>query len=277
MILDPDPPGHLRVRLQKAGADGGWRIRPKGVAYDALDAPPWMTLRAETAPGAIALALAETGIALRAEPAILRTLVEEGHGTPVEGALLLPDFPATTAACTRAWHLARALPTAPGDALAIALSREGLAWSGPAGQDLDPMRATTREATVRLRVGQDTFRAALMDFWEGRCPLTGIADPALLRASHIVPWAACTSDAQRLDVFNGLLLSSLWDAAFDAHLVSFDEEGRALASRRLSPEAAEALGLAGAPPIRLAEGHREPLQRHVARMIELDDRESAAS
>jgi hypothetical protein len=38
-----------------------------------------------------------------------------------------------------------------------------------------------------------------MDYWGGRCPLTGITEPALIRASHIVPWADCT-DEQRLDV-----------------------------------------------------------------------------
>ena len=53
-----------------------------------------------------------------------------------------------------------------------------------------------------------------MDYSGGRCPITGIADTALLlRASHIVPWAEC-DDAQRLDIRNGLLLSALWDAAF---------------------------------------------------------------
>jgi len=45
--------------------------------------------------------------------------------------------------------------------------------------------------------------------------MTGITDPALLRASHIKLWAACASDAERLDVHNSLLLSSFWDAAFD--------------------------------------------------------------
>ena len=49
-------------------------------------------------------------------------------------------------------------------------------------------------------------------------PLTGITDEALLRASHIVAWADCETDALRLDVHNGLLLSALWDAAFDAGL-----------------------------------------------------------
>ena len=65
-----------------------------------------------------------------------------------------------------------------------------------------------------------------MDYWGGRCPITGITEPALLRASHIVPWADC-DDAQRLDVHNGLLLSALWDAAFDTGLVSFADDGTA--------------------------------------------------
>jgi predicted restriction endonuclease len=72
-----------------------------------------------------------------------------------------------------------------------------------------------------------------MDCWGGRCPLTGITETALLRASHIVPWADCT-DERRLDVHNGLLLSALWDAAFDGGLVSFADDGTVLASPQLS-------------------------------------------
>jgi predicted restriction endonuclease len=72
-----------------------------------------------------------------------------------------------------------------------------------------------------------------MDYWGGRCALTGITEPVLLRASHIVPWADC-NDEQRLDVHNGLLLSAFWDAAFDKGLVSFDDNGRPLPSPKLS-------------------------------------------
>jgi HNH endonuclease len=54
------------------------------------------------------------------------------------------------------------------------------------------------ERLVIQRIGQNVFRDALMDYWGGRCPLTGISEPALLRASHIVPWFDC-DDAQRLD------------------------------------------------------------------------------
>ena len=69
-------------------------------------------------------------------------------------------------------------------------------------------RSTEAERLVVQRVGQDIFRKALMEYWKGRCPLTGITDPALLRASHIGPWAECETDALRLDVHNGLLLIS---------------------------------------------------------------------
>jgi predicted restriction endonuclease len=173
------------------------------------------------------------------------------------------------AACLRAWHLFRALPDAPEAAFEADLKREGQSWSGPTSQDLDPSCATTREAQVRLRVGQSTFRAALDDYWGGRCPLTGITDRAMLRASHIVPWAECKSDGQRLDVFNGLLLAAHWDAAFDAFLVSFDDEGRVLASPKLSEAGSRALGLTTAPPITLAQDHAAPLAWHRARMDEI--------
>ena len=72
--------------------------------------------------------------------------------------------------------------------------------------------------------------------------LTGITDPALLRASHIIPWSDC-SDEQRLDVHNGLLLSALWDTAFDCGLVSFADDGTVLASPQLSQRARAALDL----------------------------------
>ncbi|MEA5160022.1 HNH endonuclease signature motif containing protein [Cereibacter johrii] len=97
--------------------------------------------------------------------------------------------------------------------------------------------------------------------------LTGITDRALLRASHIVPWSECKTDSQRLDVFNGLLLAAHWDAAFDAFLVSFDAEGRAIASPRLSEAAARALNLSTAPPITLAEDHAGPLAWHRERVL----------
>jgi hypothetical protein len=98
------------------------------------------------------------------------------------------------AALDRVYKLAVSLPDAP-------LTRFRIKTKGLP-------QTTEAEQLVVQRVGQDIFREALMDYWGGRCPLTGITEPALLRASHIVPWADC-GDEQRLDVHNGLLLSAL--------------------------------------------------------------------
>ena len=121
-------------------------------------------------------------------------------------------------------------------------------------------RTTEAERLVVQRIGQDIFRARLMDYWQRRCPLTGITDPALLRASHIIPWAECESDAERLDVHNGLLLSALWDAAFDRALVTFDDEGNPQLASSLSEQARAELRWSS--PIPLTDKHRQRLGRH---------------
>ncbi len=135
----------------------------------------------------------------------------------------------------RVYELGVSLPNAPLEAFHAAT--RGL-----------PM-ATEAERLVVQRVGQDIFRDRLLAYWQGRCPLTGITDTALLRASHIIPWAACETDAERLDVHNGLLLSALWDAAFDKGLVTFDREGRPQFSPALSDAARAELRWHDAVPL----------------------------
>ena len=125
-------------------------------------------------------------------------------------------------------------------------------------------RTTEVERLVIQRIGQDIFRTRLMDYWKGRCPLTGISDAALLRASHIIPWAECETDAERLNVHNGLLLSALWDAAFDRALVTFDDEGQPLFSPHLSAQARSELRWS--TPIQLTDKHHKRLAHHRARV-----------
>jgi predicted restriction endonuclease len=129
----------------------------------------------------------------------------------------------------------------------------------------DLPRTTEVERLVVQRIGQDIFRDRLMDYWQGRCPLTGISDSALLRASHIIPWADCESDAERLDVHNGFLLSALWDAAFDRVLVTFDDQGRPEFSPSLSENARTQLRWNA--PIALTDAHRRRLARHRERYV----------
>lgn len=85
-----------------------------------------------------------------------------------------------------------------------------------------------REVKAKQRIGQDIFRAILLRNYHNRCCLTGIDIPEVLRASHIIPWAENTDN--RLNPENGLCLSATYDAAFDKHLISLDENYRLILS-----------------------------------------------
>jgi putative restriction endonuclease len=121
----------------------------------------------------------------------------------------------------------------------------------------DLPRSTEAERLVVQRVGQNTFRSGLVDFWDACCPLTGISHGSLLRASHIKPWADCDTDAERLEVYNGLLLAAHLDAAFDAGLISFELDGSLLVSPALVTEDVDRLGLRDLPLLRGLQARHE--------------------
>ncbi|MBI5488633.1 MAG: HNH endonuclease [Deltaproteobacteria bacterium] len=124
-------------------------------------------------------------------------------------------------------------------------------------------RTTKAERLVVQRIGQDLFRDKLLEFWEGRCAITGLAVPDLLRASHIKPWADCATGAERLDAFNGLLLAAHLDAAFDAGFVTVEDDGVVVVSKALDGAARALLGLDRPRRIRgLQDGHRADLPWH---------------
>ncbi len=101
---------------------------------------------------------------------------------------------------------------------------------------------TTKKALVDCRVGQGIFRENVIKFWKARCAITGLSLTAILRASHIKPWRD-SNNSERLDHFNGLLLSPSYDAAFDAGLISFGDDGKIISSKKLATEEAKILGL----------------------------------
>lgn len=83
--------------------------------------------------------------------------------------------------------------------------------------------ATQKAALIQARRGQGRFREDLIDYWKG-CAVTGCSQEAVLRASHIKPWRD-SSDQERLDAANGLLLEANLDALFDVGLITFDNDG----------------------------------------------------
>ena len=63
----------------------------------------------------------------------------------------------------------------------------------------------TKKSTVEVRLKQSFFRQAVLSSYQARCCMTGLADPRLLVASHIIPWSK--DKANRLNPSNGLCLS----------------------------------------------------------------------
>ncbi len=169
-------------------------------------------------------------------------------------ALALSDVASLHRLIRRAFQLSRALPDAP---LQVFLQRTA---SLP--------RTTEAERLVVQRVGQDLFRNGLLDYWDGACAVTGLAVPKLLRASHIKPWADCDSDAERLDVFNGLLLAPQLDAAFDRGFMTIDDAGLVTVSDLLDPASRSILGLDRTLWVhRLVDPHRAFLAWHRAHVF----------
>jgi HNH endonuclease len=251
-IAPEDPPGFVvRTEAQKAAWDNGFRLERR------VESGGWLRYGSTTARGEIWIA----GVPPRGPwllsidhpevAAELATLSPSPLPGPRLATFAFDTLTALHAALDRVYKLGVSLPDAP-----LARFR---------AQTAALPQTTEVEALVIQRVGQDIFRAALMDYWGARCPITGITDPDLLRASHIVPWAEC-DDALRLDVHNGLLLSVLWDAAFDTGLISFTDDGTSLVSPELTTSARTALGIESAPRLlSLRDAHRANLSAHRTR------------
>lgn len=245
-LLENPPLFSTQIEAGKVAADNGYRIA------QGTDGA-WLRFSSTTAPYEIAIAYGRAGDWLLQvkHPGVSRELAASALHTAGNGIFLLPTLHDLHQVLDRVYRLSLSLPNAPLQQF------QAIAAKLP--------RSTEVERLVVQRVGQDIFRTALLDYWGHRCPLTGITEPALLRASHIVPWAQCESDAMRLDVYNGLLLSSLWDAAFDAGLVSFSVGGVPLVSPSLSPQARATLALDQATQLRGLTPHHSPfLLRHAA-------------
>lgn len=85
---------------------------------------------------------------------------------------------------------------------------------------------------VKVRTNQNAFRKVILRIYNQSCCITGLNMPEVNRASHIVPWAE--DKTIRLDPANGLCLSATYDAAFDKHLISLDDDYRIIISKTIN-------------------------------------------
>lgn len=123
------------------------------------------------------------------------------------------------------------------------------------------LSSTEREAIIQARIGQGRFRDCLLAYWSS-CAVTGCAEASLLRASHVKPWAKAGLE-ERLNLFNGLLLSPALDACFDSGYISFADEGNIVISKRLMANDAIAMGIHSDMRLRRVESeHKKYLLYH---------------
>jgi hypothetical protein len=119
-----------------------------------------------------------------------------------------------------------------------------------------------RQALAASRLGQGVFRKAVSKVWKGRCVVTGANARALVKAIHIKPWQDSNNE-ERLDPYNGLMLSALYTEAFNTGLISFDLTGSLLLSESVEPFQWEQLGIKQTSWIAgLKEEHAPYLEYH---------------
>jgi len=128
--------------------------------------------------------------------------------------------------------------------------------------ELNLPNVTERSGLITSRVGQGAYRKRIIHRWEYKCAVTNFNKLDILIASHIVPWSKAT-DHERLDVNNGLLLSPIYDALFDKHLITFDNKGKIQLSDKIENTAYQKIGVTGREQIRdLSMYNVQYLDRH---------------
>lgn len=117
---------------------------------------------------------------------------------------------------------------------------------------------TQKTTLVNARVGQGRYRAELIGYWE-KCALSSFCDVRFLVASHIKPWKT-SSNEERLDTFNGLLLLPNLDKVFDLGFITFAENGKIIVSEYL--EEIDKLGIKRNMHLQLEERHMDYMKYH---------------
>lgn len=120
---------------------------------------------------------------------------------------------------------------------------------------------TEKKAVIQSRIGQGKFRSNLLNYWK-ECAITGYKFSKMLRASHIKPWKNSTNK-ERLDIFNGLMLTPNLDTAFDNGLISFSDDGNILVSEKISNADLQKLGITQNMKLKnIDERHKKYLRFH---------------
>lgn len=122
---------------------------------------------------------------------------------------------------------------------------------------------TEKEALIMARRGQGLFKARVRTI-EHACRITKVDRIEHLRASHCKPWRD-SSNEERLNPENGLLLTPTIDHLFDRGFISFEGSGRLIVSAVAHQESLRKMGVDLAADINVggfSQGQRTFLEFH---------------
>lgn len=93
----------------------------------------------------------------------------------------------------------------------------------------------------KARLGQGKYRIKLLESCPV-CPITLVSDDRILIASHIKPWSQ-SSEKEKMDPMNGLMLTPTFDYLFDRGFLSFTEDKKSILSPFLSNMTYKKIGI----------------------------------
>jgi hypothetical protein len=163
MIAPEDPPGFVvRTEAQKAAWDNGYRdehgVESGWLHYGSTTARGSIWIAGASGRGPWFLSLDYSGVIAEIGPLPLSPTPG-----PRVATFVFDKVAELHAALDRVYKLAMSLPEAPLDRFKA--------------KTANLPRTTEAERMVIQRIGQAVFREALMDYWGGRCPMTGITEP----------------------------------------------------------------------------------------------------
>lgn len=118
-----------------------------------------------------------------------------------------------------------------------------------------------KKQEIEIRIGQGHYRKKLLNFW-GMCSLTKYSKTDFLIASHIKPWKD-SSNFEKIDLYNGLLLKPNIDKLFDYGYISFDDEGTLIISSLINNTDMKNMGISNNMKLfKIYEEHKPYLAYH---------------
>lgn len=116
-------------------------------------------------------------------------------------------------------------------------------------------------ALTKIRINQGAVRKNALKKYNSRCAICNMNAEELLIASHIKAWTDST-ESEKGDVDNILLLCPNHDALFDKHYISFDAFGQIIISPQINSENQKLLNINTDMHIELSDKMKDYMDYH---------------